>query len=54
MSFFYVVTPLLDDEAFTRWLGEFGIMPPPGANSRFPAVREIRGILEYLDVVLAI
>jgi hypothetical protein len=49
MSFFYVVTPLLDDEAFTRWLGEFGIVPPAGANSRFPTVRELRFILEHLD-----
>ncbi|QBD78672.1 hypothetical protein EPA93_22860 [Ktedonosporobacter rubrisoli] len=49
MSFFYVVTPLLEDEAFTRWLDEFGIIPPPGATSRLPTIRELCSILEQLE-----
>ena len=49
MSFSYVVIPLLGDEAFTHWLGEFGIQPPPGATSRLPSVRELRGTLNQLD-----
>ena len=49
MSISYVVTPLLDDEAFANWLDTFGILPPTGVASRFPTIREIRCILENLD-----